>query len=176
MTKTTAAILRGERLATSSPTDAWRNGTNIRVAMRLQPGAVSVWFAGRVARMCQMVDASTTIRDDSELVAVVDALIEEFPAMKVDEWECLFREIERGRFKLYNRLKLPELMEAARQWETRRADILEREHRPEHDPFRRASSDVPKRVALMLTPEDIQILERAQTGTNQKPATPDSTN
>lgn len=176
MTKTTAAILRGERLQSASPTDAWRNGTNIRVAMRLEPGAVSVWFAGRVARMCQMVDASTTIRDDSELVAVVDALIEEFPTMKIDEWECLFREIERGRFKLFNRLKLPELMEAARQWETRRADILEREHRPEFDPYRRASADVPKRVALLLTPEDIQILDGAQTGTKQKPTNVDPAN
>lgn len=176
MTKTTAAILRGEKMATLTPTDAWRHGTNIRTAMRLEPGVVSVWFAGRLAQTCQMVDASTTIRDDRELVAVVDALIEEFPAMKIDEWESIFRQIERGRFKLYNRLKLPELMEAARQWELQRCDILEREHRPEHDPFRRASSDVPKRVALMLTPEDIQILERATANKSGKPETSDSAN
>lgn len=129
--------------------------------MRLEPGAVSVWFAGRLARMCQMVDAGTTIRDDRELTAVVDALVDEFPAMKLDEWELLMQRIERGRFQLFNRLKLPELMECARKWETERADILEREHRPEHDPFRRASDGVPKRVALMLTPEDMRILDNA---------------
>lgn len=129
--------------------------------MRLEPGAVSVWFAGRLARTCQMVDAGTTIRDDRELTAVVDALIEEFPTMKLDEWELLFQRIERGRFQLFNRLKLPEFMECARKWETERTDILEREHQPEHDPFRRASDGVPKRVALMLTPEDMRILDRA---------------
>lgn len=145
--------------------EAWTQGTNIRTAMRCNPGAVSVWLAGQIAKTCSLVDASTTIRDDAELTLVVDALVEEFPTMKLEEWTLILRDIARSKFgPLYNRLKLPEFMECARKWETRRADMLERMHRPGYDPFRRASADVPRRVALMLTPEDISILERAGTG------------
>lgn len=163
-------MLAGKPNTSKTPTLAWTNGTNIRTAMRLQPGAVSVWLAGRIAQTCQLVDAGTTIRDDSELTLVVDALVEEFPAMKLEEWDILLTEVARGKFKLFNRLKLPEFMECARDWENRRCEILERLHRPEHDPFRRASDGVPKRVALMLTPADMAILDHA-TGVRKKGGT-----
>lgn len=150
--------------------EARKHGTNIRTAMRCDPAGVSVFLAGLIARTCAMVDASTTIRDDDELVAVVDAIVEEFPTMMLEEWTLICRDLQRGKFgPLYNRLKLPEFMDAARKWEGKRAEqYLERTHNPGHDPFRRSSHDEPKRVALMLTPEDIAILDRVQTGREKR--------
>ena len=112
-----------------------------------------------------MVDASTTIRNDEELAHVADALMMEFPAMTIEEWEEIFHRIECGKFgKLYNRLKLPELMDCARQWEGIRAtEVLERGHRPDFDPFRRSSQGQSKRKALMLTVQDIQDIEAETT-------------
>lgn len=170
MAKTTLEMMAGRHTVTTGR-EAWETGTNIRTAMRLDPAGVSVWLCAQVARTCQLVDASTTIRDDAELVMVVDALIEEFPAMKLEEWQIVLRDIARSKFgPLYNRLKLPEFMECARKWETKRAEMLERMHRPGYDPHRRASADVPKRVALMLTPADMAILDRVETGKKKGPA------
>ena len=48
--------------------------------------------------------------------------------MKLEEFKLIFQEIARGKHKLYNKLKAPEIMEVCRKWESRRSELLERLH------------------------------------------------
>ena len=92
------------------------------------------------------------------MAEVVRALVEEFPAFKLEEFSLVFKLISRGKWKLYNRLKLQELIECCKHWETTRAEtILERSHRPDYDPHQRTSDKLAKEKTkwLSLTEQDI---------------------
>ena len=124
--------------------------------MTVEPERTRAWFVKELGLTLKMVDAGTTISGNDEITAVVRALIEEFPAMKIEEYMLVFDAIRKGKWKLYNRLKLPELMECVRDWEARRAEqILERTHRPEYDPYRRKSTEVERPRAILLSEQDI---------------------
>lgn len=108
-----------------------------------------------------LVDAGTTMQSQEERLLAVDVLLEEFPAFTVEEFYCLFNDIARGKYKLFNRLKLAELMDCARHYEGVRAEtILEQRHRPEYDPHPRSSTGMPIRKYLALTPADLLEIER----------------
>ena len=143
-----------------TPQNAWEEGTNIRTALRLHPKEVRAWFLAELGKLIKFVDATKTIQDDDEMKETARALMEEFPAMKLEEWACIFSDIKRNKFgPMYGRLKLGELMECARKWEEMRAEkILERRHRPEYDPYERASPQRKKERAILLTTEDLIAL------------------
>ena len=140
-----------------TPQNAWSEGTNIRTALRLHPQQVRGWFLAELGKLIKFVDATKTIQDDEEMKETARALMEEMPAFKLEEFALVFEGIKRNKFgPMYGRLKLGELLECCRKWEEMRAErILEREHRPEHDPYRRMSTEVVKRKAIMLTVEDL---------------------
>lgn len=116
-------------------------------------------------RALMLVDAGTTMQSQDEKQLAVDTLIELFPAFTVEEFNIVFKEIYQGVHKLYNRLKLAELLEACRDYEERRArDILERLHQPERDQYERSSTAVPLRKFLALTEEDLKAIERVSNG------------
>lgn len=144
--------------------EAFQKGTNIRKAIRLQGKYVRLYLLAELETCLQMVDAATTMQSNQEKLLAVDVLIEEFPAFTVEEFHLLFRDVMKGRWQLYNRLKLAELMQCARDWEGQRAEqILEQQHRPGYDPHRRHSADTSKRKHLALTPADLIEIERIQT-------------
>ena len=159
LTVRTQGLLQGDS-GNLTPQNAWEEGTNIRRALRLQPHAVRAWFLAELGKLIKFVDATKTIQDDEEMKETVRALIEEFPAMKLEEWACIFSDIKRDKFgPMYGRLKLGEIMSCARKWEEMRAErILERQHRPEYDPHRRSSEGEPKRKAILLTEADLLAL------------------
>tara|TARA_R110002020_G_scaffold47228_1_gene134432 strand:+ start:268 stop:720 length:453 start_codon:yes stop_codon:yes gene_type:complete len=143
-----------------TPQNAWEDGTNIRTALRLHPQRVRAWFLAELGKLIKFVDATKTIQDDDEMKETARALMEEFPAFKLEEFKLVFEGIKRDKFgKLYGRLKLGEIMECCRKWEGMRAErILEREHRPEYDPHTRSSSRIEERKAILLTEEDLLAL------------------
>lgn len=137
-------------------------GTNIRRAMREDSAAVRRYLVTDLAFTLRVVDAGTTITRTDELTHAVDALVEEFPAMTLEGFALCFDRIRKGKAgNLYNRLKLPELIQVVQRFEGGEvAEYRERRHQPGRDPHRRASADIPKRVALLLTTEDLQIIDR----------------
>ena len=159
ITVSTAALLRGDS-GNLTPQNAWEEGTNIRRALRLQPHAVRAWFLAELGKLIKFVDATKTIQDDEEMKETARALIEEFPAFKLEEFKLVFEGIKRDKFgPMYGRLKLGELMTCCRKWEEMRAErILERKHRPEYDPYTRGSVGEPKRKAILLSEEDLLAL------------------
>jgi hypothetical protein len=156
ITASTQLLLRGDS-GNLTPQNAWEGGTNIRTALRLHPQAVRAWFLAELGKLIKFVDATKTIQDDEEMKETARALMEEFPAFKLEEFALVFEGIKRNKFgPMYGRLKLGELMECCRKWEETRAErILERKHRPEHDPYRRHSGSEEPRKAILLTVEDL---------------------
>ena len=156
LTGSTQLLLRGES-RNLTPQNAWEGGTNIRTALRLHPQQVRAWFLMELGKLIKFVDATKTIQDDEEMKETARALMEEFPAFKLEEFKLVFEHIKRNKFgPMYGRLKLGELMECCRKWEEMRAErILERKHRPEHDPYRRHSGSQEPRKAILLTVEDL---------------------
>ena len=156
ITDRSQALLRGDS-ANLTPQNAWEEGTNIRTALRLNPQATRAWFLAELGRLIKFVDATKTIQDDEEMKETARALMEEFVAFKLEEFALVFEGIKRNKFgPMYGRLKLGELMECCRKWEEMRAErILERKHRPEHDPYQRHSGSQEPRKAILLTVEDL---------------------
>ncbi len=140
-----------------TPQNAWYGGTSVRRALRLEPARTRAWFLAELGKLIKFVDATKTIQDDEEMKETARALLEEHPAMKLEEFRLIFEGIKRNKFgPMYGRLKLGEIMECCRKWEGTRAEkILERDHRPEHDPHRRYSGSVEPRKAILLTTQDL---------------------
>lgn len=159
ITDSTKALLKGETHALT-PQNAWQEGTNIRRALRLHPQATRAWFLAELGKLIKFVDATKTIQNDEEMKETARALMEEFPAFKLEEFALVFQGIKRNKFgPMYGRLKLGELMECCRKWEEMRAErILERQHRPELDPHRRHGGEKDMRKAILLTTEDLIAL------------------
>ena len=162
--QTKSLIKNSSAIVKLSKAEAFNNGTNIRTALRVKGVEVRLFLLAQLELTLQLVDASTTMQSNEEKLLALDVMLEMFPAFTVEEFYILFREIAYGKHKLYNRLKLAELLEAARKYEERRAiEILEVKHRPGYDPHRRHSDWQPLRKFLALTPGDIIEIEKAQT-------------
>ena len=122
-----------------TPTDAWVLGTNIRAAMNIdathQKG-IRLWILTEVGRLCKIVDANKTLSTDEELKMCCRSIVEDFPALKIEELRACFDMIIQGKFgKLYERLKTADILECLRKYEGEvRAPILERHiHNSKHD-------------------------------------------
>ena len=162
LSRSTENLLSGLQVPLK-PSSAFLEGTNIRRALSVNRQQVRLYLLGQLDTCLKMVDASTTMQSQEEKLLALDMLIEEFPAFTVEEFHLLFRDITKGKYKLYNRLKLAEFMECARQWEGVRAvQVLEQQHRPGYDPYKRSSHAVPKRKFLALTVDEIQTIERQE--------------
>jgi len=156
ITDSTQLLLRGES-GNLTPQNAWEEGTNIRTALRLHPQATRAWFLAELGKLIKFVDATKTIQDDDEMKETARALMEEFPAFKLEEFKLVFEGIKRDKFgPMYGRLKLGELMTCCRKWEEMRAEkILERQHRPEYDPHPRYSGSQERPRAILASVQDL---------------------
>ena len=156
ITDSTQLLLRGES-GNLTPQNAWEEGTNIRTALRLHPQATRAWFLAELGKLIKFVDATKTIQDDDEMKETARALMEEFPAFKLEEFKLVFEGIKRDKFgPMYGRLKLGELMTCCRKWEEMRAEkILERKHRPEYDPHPRYSGSQERPRAILASVQDL---------------------
>jgi len=72
------------------------------------------------------LDCSKTITADKDLIDAVRFLRDEFPAMKLEEWQIICHRLKTGEYPVqYERLKLPELCNIFRQYEGERAEVRE---------------------------------------------------
>ena len=118
----------GNQLAVITPNEAWEHGTNLKRAVRLHPTEVRAWLYAEVAKLCKDIDANKTLGSDEELQFTCRAILDDFPAVKMEEIRAAFDMIRMGKFgKLYERLKTAEILDALRRYEGEvRVEILER--------------------------------------------------
>lgn len=150
-------------VASASPEEAWTQGVNIRRAVREHPKQVKFYLFTELGKLIRFIDAKKTLENEDDLIFTVDALIETFPAFKLEEFSVVFHNIKLGYFgKFYERLKTAELIECCKQWEGQRAEIIERQRRwnPDPDFAERTSGPVEIKKALTLTEKDIKIIEQ----------------
>lgn len=123
----------GDVSVSISPSSAWSDGTNLNVAVMRHPMEVRAWLYKEVARLCRDIDASKTLTTDEQLQFTCRAILDEFPALKLEEVHIVFDMLRMGKFgKLYERLKTAEILTAIRDYEGEvRAPILEASHASE---------------------------------------------
>ena len=106
------------------------------------------------------LDFNKTFRHEGDFIEAVDYLIKEFPVMKLEEWKIICLRLKAGKYgKMYERLKLPELVEIFQQFEGERAEMMEKNIKLNKDippPFiENIDPELLKRIANDLQlPED----------------------
>ena len=114
-----------------TPKKAWDEGTNIMTALRVNPSVVKAWLATRLAECVQAIGEKRSLYESHQLTDACDAIIEEFPTLKMEEIAYVFRELSRGKIlpNLYGSFLTRDLMDAFRKYEGEiRAPMLERSH------------------------------------------------
>ena len=145
-----------QQLLKSTPADltpraAWLEGLNIKAAYKAAPLQVMAALSAMIRATCEYLDANKTIQGADQLAEVTRFLIDQFPAMKLQEWALINYRIRMGyyerygsQYKLYERLKGNEFARFARKHEEERAPLLEELHRP--PPSRGATPDAVTRM------------------------------
>jgi len=146
-----------------TPVKAWTEGTNLRAAIKADATVMRTWLALQLARLCKDVGVNNTLQTAEELGETCDAIIEEFPALKVEEVVLVFKQISRGRLlpNLYGALRTRQLLDAFRAYEgEQRADVLEKHHKAPRDPAlqKRGSDGRPRFKPILATEQDLKDL------------------
>jgi len=97
--------------------------------MKAFPEEVRAYVVKEVASLCKEMDMKKTIASDEEMNFVCRTIVEDFPALKIEELRLAFDNIRKGRVALYERLKGPEILKALYDYEGDvRAPLLEDLH------------------------------------------------
>ena len=113
-----------------TPKEAFKEGLNVRKALRLQPKQTKQILCALVMDLCQFVDAKRTLTTDDDIIYAVEAIIKDFPILTIEEFRLICDRMKRGQHgKFYERLKLAEIAEAIKHYEgNQRAKVLEDMH------------------------------------------------
>ena len=113
-----------------TPKEAFKEGLNVRKALRVQPQQTKQILCALVMDLCQFVDAKRTLTTDEDIIYTVEAIIEGYPILTIEEFRLICDSMKRGQYgKFYERLKLAEIEEAIRHYEgNQRAKVLEDMH------------------------------------------------
>tara|TARA_R100001079_G_scaffold111005_1_gene88842 strand:+ start:1527 stop:2108 length:582 start_codon:yes stop_codon:yes gene_type:complete len=148
-----------------TPANAWYEGTNIRFAYKEDPRIVHAYCMALLKDAIEYLDFNKSFRNTKDYIDAVDYLIEQFPAMKLEEWALIMKRLKAGYYgKMFERLKLPELVDIFQRHEGERGDMMKRkvkQDRKEEDDNKRENlfnsgmGEVLKKIAEDLKlPED----------------------
>lgn len=103
----------------------------MRKSMRLAPQETRLALISLIAGLCRFVDAKRTITTDEDLIFTVEAIVDNYPALTLEEFRLIVDGMKRGQYgKFYERLKLAEIESAIQQYEgSTRAALLEQMNR-----------------------------------------------
>jgi hypothetical protein len=117
-----------------TPAQAWEYGSNVREAFKYEPKMVHVSLMAILKDAVDYLDFNKSFRHEGDYIEAIDYLIKEFPVMKIEEWKIICINLKAGKYgKMYERLKLPELIEIFQQFEGERAEMREKQMRRDKD-------------------------------------------
>ncbi len=154
------AIISKPSMTALTASDAWNHGSNVRSAMRYEPKMTHVALMALLKDAIDYLDFNKTITGTQNFIDAVNYLIETFPVMKIEEWKVIMTRLKAGKYgKMYERLKLPEIVEIFQQYEGERAEMMERDYRRDKEtpppPLSDEQSSLMKRLLVDLKlPED----------------------
>ena len=113
---------------------AWEYGSNIRLAFKEEPKLVHISLMALLKDAVEYLDFNKSFRHEGDYIEAIDYLIKEFPVMKIEEWKIICIRLKAGRYgKMYERLKLPELIDIFQQFEGERAEMMEKQIQRDKD-------------------------------------------
>jgi len=102
----------------------------------------------------EYLDFNKSFRHEGDYIEAIDYLIKEFPVMKMEEWKIICIRLKAGKYgKMYERLKLPELVEIFQQFEGERAEMMEKNIKREKDvppPLQNIDAELFKKIGKSL--------------------------
>lgn len=111
------------------PSELFKNGTNIRRAKNQDHKSLKLILIKELNDLLEFVDANKTISTAEELTFTVTSIIEDYPAMTVEEILLVFSRIKKGQYgKYYERFKTPEILEAIKSYESEERPQILKEH------------------------------------------------
>tara|TARA_R110002012_G_scaffold197522_2_gene366071 strand:+ start:2056 stop:2511 length:456 start_codon:yes stop_codon:yes gene_type:complete len=128
--------------------------------MKHEPKLTHVALMALLKDAVEYLDFNKTITGTQNFIDAVDYLVEQFPVMKIEEWKVIMVRLKSGYYgKMYERLKLPEIVEFFQQYEGERAEMMEKDYQRQKDTpppiMSQEQKDVMKRLILDLDlPED----------------------
>ena len=137
-----------------TPAQAWEYGSNVREAFKHEPKMVHVSLMAILKDAIEYLDFNKSFRHEGDYIEAIDYLIKEFPVMKIEEWKIICINLKAGKYgKMYERLKLPELIEIFQQFEGERAEMREKQMRREKDvppPLQHIDPELLKKIGKSL--------------------------
>jgi hypothetical protein len=131
--------------------DAWDFGTNVRSAFKNEPKMTHIALTALLKDAVDYLDMNKSFRHEGDYIDAVTYLIEWFPAMKLEEWKVICQRLKAGYYgKMYERLKLPELVEIFQQHEGERAEYMEKK-------IMRTKDEAEQRISHKMTDEQKQM-------------------
>jgi hypothetical protein len=125
----------------------------VREAFKYEPKMVHISLMALLKDAIEYLDFNKSFRHEGDYIEAIDYLIKEFPVMKIEEWKIICINLKAGKYgKMYERLKLPELIEIFQQFEGERAEIREKQMRRDKDvpPLPNIDTDILKRLSKDL--------------------------
>ena len=121
-------------IAKISPSDAWNNGSNVKTALRYEPKVTHITLMSMLKDAIDYLDYNKTITGTQNFIDAVDYLVDTFPAMKLEEWRIIMTRLKAGHYgKMYERMKLPEIVEVFKLYEGERAEMMEQQYYQQKD-------------------------------------------
>jgi hypothetical protein len=111
-----------------TPSELFKDGTNMRLAKNQDHTSLKIILIKELNDLLEFVDANKTLSTAKEIEFTVTAIIEDYPAMSIEEVILVFSRIKKGEYgRYYERFKTPEILEAIRLYESEdRAEMLEK--------------------------------------------------
>jgi hypothetical protein len=140
--------------------EAWEQGFNVREAFKKEPKLVHIALTALLKDAVDYLELNKSFRHEGDYIDAVAYLIEQFPVMKLEEWKVITQRLKAGYYgKMYERLKLPELVEIFQQHEGERAEMMEKNIRRDKDipippPLEHIDIDLLKKIGDALPEAD----------------------
>ena len=92
---------------------------------------VKVWLLYQVAKLSEYVDAKKRLSGAEQYQMAVDALLDYAPSWTPEDFVLFFQKIVRGHYKIYERLKIAELVDFASKYEELKCEARKKEREQE---------------------------------------------
>ena len=137
------------------------HGTNVGTALKFEGEKTRIALCEMVQSVVDFHEMKKTLNVE-QVLFTVETLIEDFPAMTLEQWRLACDGMKQGKFgKYFERLKTQEFRDAFLAMEERAAELRERRHEYESKQVTRGADDISKVTYQPTTIEDLRRKKNA---------------